>query len=263
MSEEILIKDVMSKPVTIAKSAAITEALDKMLEEGIDPLIVKNNGSVMGTISRKAIAEALGSSKLALKKPSGIAPTKIHVAKKTDEDFTSVYLDQNAEILIPLLQEYKIVVVLDQEHNLIGQVSAHDLLKVMQPKTTIENILQTAYTIRSDERVVHLRRRMIDENITKFVVADNGEILGIVTETDVARSMKAFREVVEDKYQDHRIRNLLVKDILTSPIITVEISADIKEAIDLIVLKNISSIPVMKDGKITGLLTKQALISGL
>jgi predicted transcriptional regulator len=125
MSEEILIKDVMSKPVTIAKSAAITEALDKMLEEGIDPLIVKNNGSVMGTISRKAIAEALGSSKLALKKPSGIAPTKIHVAKKTDEDFTSVYLDQNAEILIPLLQEYKIVVVLDQEHNLIGQVSAH------------------------------------------------------------------------------------------------------------------------------------------
>jgi CBS domain-containing protein len=133
----------------------------------------------------------------------------------------------------------------------------------MQPKTTIENILQTAYTIRSDERVVHLRRRMIDENITKFVVADNGEILGIVTETDVARSMKAFREVVEDKYQDHRIRNLLVKDILTSPIITVEISADIKEAIDLIVLKNISSIPVMKDGKITGLLTKQALISGL
>ncbi|MDD4300684.1 MAG: signal transduction protein, partial [Methanomicrobium sp.] len=40
MSEKLLIKDVMSKPVTIAKSAVITEALDKMLDLGVDPLIV-------------------------------------------------------------------------------------------------------------------------------------------------------------------------------------------------------------------------------
>ena len=47
MSEELVIRDIMSKPVTIAKSAAITEALDKMLAESVDPLIVVNNGSVV------------------------------------------------------------------------------------------------------------------------------------------------------------------------------------------------------------------------
>lgn len=37
MTKEVFIKDVMVKPTTIAKSATITEALDKMLAEGIDP----------------------------------------------------------------------------------------------------------------------------------------------------------------------------------------------------------------------------------
>jgi CBS domain-containing protein len=265
MSGELLIRDIMSKPVAIAKSAVITEALDKMLNEDIDPLIVTNNGGVKGTISRKSIAEALGSKKWGNKKTtsSAVPPTKVHVANQTDENFTSAYPDESAEILIPLLQQYKIVVVLDEDHNLIGQVNAQDLLKVMQPTTDIENIMQTAHTIRSDERVVHLRRRMLDEDISKFVVADNGEVLGIVTETDVAKAMKAFREVVDDKYQDHRIRNLLVKDIMSSPVLTISPDTEMSEVIDLIVNKNISSVPVVENGVIAGLITKQGLISAL
>ncbi|MEA2035245.1 MAG: CBS domain-containing protein [Euryarchaeota archaeon] len=258
MSENLLVKDVMSKAVTIAKSAAITEALDKMLDEGTDPLIVKNNGAVMGTISRKAIAETLGS-----KRNSDLSPTKIHVTNKTDEDYTSAYPDQEAEVLIPLLQEYRVVIVLDEEHHLVGKVDSTDLLRAMQPETKIEQIVQNAFTIHPDERVVHLRRRMLDKDVTKFVVTDNGRILGIVTETDVARSMKAFREVVDDKHQDHRIRNLLIKDIMTSPAITVDVDTSVSDVTDYLVNKKISSIPVTKDGRLTGLVTKQALIVAL
>ena len=258
MSENLLVKDVMSKAVTIAKSAAITEALDKMLDEGTDPLIVKNNGVVMGTISRKAIAETLGS-----KRNSDLSPTKIHVTNKTDEDYTSAYPDQEADVLIPLLQEYRVVVVLDEEHHLVGKVDSTDLLRAMQPETKIEKIVQNAFTIHPDERVVHLRRRMLDEGVTKFVVTDNGRILGIVTETDVARSMKAFREVVDDKHQDHRIRNLLIKDIMTSPAITIDVDTSVSDVTDYLINKNISSIPVTKDGRLTGLVTKEALIVAL
>jgi CBS domain-containing protein len=263
MTKKLLVRDLMSKPVTIAKSAAMTEAFEKMLDEEVDPLIVTNNGAVMGTISRKAIADTLGSSKLGLKKPSGVAPAQLHVAKKTDEDFTSVYPDENAEILIPLLQEYKLVVVLDEEHRLIGQVKGKDLLKAMQPATSLENVMQAAYTIRSDERVVHLRRRMLDEDISKFVVMDDDGILGIVTETDVARAMKAFREVVDDKYQDHRIRNLLVRDIMTTHPLTVGIDEDVKMVIALLMEKRISSVPIMKDGRLAGMVTTHSLLAAL
>ncbi|MGA2912634.1 MAG: CBS domain-containing protein [Methanoregula sp.] len=258
MTTEVFIKDVMVKPTTIAKSAKITEALDKMLAEGIDPLIAVNNNSVVGTVSRQAMAEKLGS-----KQNSGLAPTAIHVASVVEEDFTSVYPDESINVLIPLLQRYKLVVVYDNDHKLIGQVSAGDLLKKYRPDNGIEPVIEKVITIEADERVVHLRRRMLDDNITRFVVSDNNKYTGIVTETDVAIAMRKFRESIRDQHQDHRIRNLLVKDIMTSPFMSVERTADVSAVIDLMLKKNISSVPVMDNGRLFGIITRQSLVNAL
>ena len=258
MTKEVFIKDVMAKPATIAKSAKITEALDKMLEFGLDPLIAVNNGTVVGTVSRQAIAEKLGS-----KQNSSLAPTAIHVASVVEEDFTSVYPDQNTNILIPLLQKYKLVVVYDADHKLIGQVSAGDLLKKYQPDDGMESAIEKVVTIEADERVVHLRRRMLDDNINRFVVTEHEKYTGIVTETDVAIAMREFRKQVDDNHQDHRIRNLLVKDIMSAPLIFVERTTNVKDAIALMLKKNISAVPVMEKGKLSGVISRRSLVNAL
>ena len=258
MTKEVFIKDVMVKPTTISKSAKITEALDKMLAEGIDPLIAVNNNSVVGTVSRQAIAEKLGS-----KQNSTIAPTAIHVASVVEEEFTSVYPDESINVLIPLLQHYKLVVVYDGDHKLIGQVSAGDLLKKFQPENGIESAIEKVITIEADERVAHLRRRMLDDNITRFVVSDQGKYIGIVTETDVAIAMRKFREAVKDQHQDHRIRNMIVRDIMTSPLISVDTTASVSEVIDLMLKKNISSVPVLDKGRLSGIITRRSLVNAL
>ena len=258
MNEDVFVKDIMSKPVTIAKSALVTEALDKMLVEGIDPLIVTNNNTVIGTVSRQSVAEKLGS-----KKNSDISPNFIHVANVVDGEFTTVYPDQDVDVLIPLLQVYKLVVVYDEDHRLIGQVSTGDLLKVYRPAVGLEEIMEHAYTIEEDERVVHLRRRMLDDNIKRFVVTENQSISGIVTETDVAVALRKFREVVEEKHQDHRIRNLLVKDIMSFPVLSVTTDINIDDVVDVMLEKNISSIPVTNQGKLLGLVTRESLVKAL
>jgi len=142
MTEEILVKDIMCRPVTIAKSAPITDALDKMLDEGVDPLIVVNHDSVVGTVSRQSVADKLGT-----KKNSTISPTSIHVASTVEEDFTTVYLDQDLDVVIPLLQNYKLVVVYDEDHRLVGQVTTGDILRVMRPQAKLEDVLEPVYTI--------------------------------------------------------------------------------------------------------------------
>jgi CBS domain-containing protein len=258
MTKEVFIKDVMAKPTSIAKSAMITEALDKMLDEGIDPLIAVNNNSVVGTVSRQAIAEKLGS-----KQNSDLAPASIHVASVVEEDFTSVYPDESINVLIPLLQHYKLVVVYDSDHKLIGQVSAGDLLKKCRPDNGIEQVIEKVITIEAEERVVHLRRRMLDDNITRFVVSENNKYTGIVTETDVAIALRKFRESIRDQHQDHRIRNLLVKDIMSAPLISVDISANVSDVIDLMLKKNISSVPVTTNGKLFGIITRRSLVNAL
>jgi CBS domain-containing protein len=258
MTKEVFIKDVMVKPATIAKSAKITEALDKMLDEGIDPLIALNNNSVVGTVSRQAIAEKLGS-----RQNSVIAPTAIHVASAVEEDFTSVYPDESINVLVPLLQRYKLVVVYDNDHKLIGQVSAGDLLRKIQPENGLDDAIEKVVTIDAEERVVHLRRRMLDDNITRFVVTEHDKYAGIVTETDVAIAMRKFRESVTGNHQDHRIRSMLVKDIMSAPLLSIERTADVSDAIGIMLKKNISSVPVMDKGKLVGIVTRRSLVNAL
>jgi len=258
MTKEVFIKDVMVKPTTIAKSAKVTEALDKMLDHGIDPLIAVNNNTVVGTVSRQAIAEKLGA-----KQNSGIAPTAIHVANVVKEDFTSVYPDESVNVLIPLLQQYKLVVVYDSDHKLIGQVTAGDLLKKYVPDDGIASAIEKALTIDAEERVVHLRRRMLDDKISRFVVSEHEKYIGIVTETDVAVAMRKFREAVDGNHQDHRIRNLLVKDIMSAPLITVEKTATAADVVKTMLTKGISAVPVMEKGKLAGFVTRHSLVNAL
>ena len=258
MTKEVFIKDVMVKPTSIAKSAKITEALDKMLAEGIDPLIAVHNNSVIGTVSRQAIAEKLGS-----KQNAELAPAAIHVASVIEEDFTSVYPDESINVLIPLLQRYKLVVVYDADHNLIGQVGMVNLLKKVRPENVMDDVTEKAVTIEATERVVHLRRRMLDDNITRFIVTEHERFTGIVTETDVAVAMRKFRESVDDNHQDHRIRNMLVKDIMSAPLLSVERTANVSDVVDTMVKKNISSIAVLDNGKLYGMITRRSLVKAL
>lgn len=124
-------------------------------------------------------------------------------------------------------------------------------------------VMEPACTIDVDERVVHWRRRMIDDKLHRCVVTENDKVVGIVTETDVAVAMRRFREMVEDRHQDHRIRNLLVRDIMTSPVLSIDASAGIDEVVDLMLSKGISSIPVTSNGKIAGLVTRASLLKAL
>lgn len=251
----LLIKDVMSKAVSISKSAVITEALDKMLHEGIDPLIVTNNGTVAGTVTRKALAEILGK-----KRNTSISPSQIHVANAAEEDFTSAYPDEGIDVLIPLLQMHKIVVVLDEEHRLVGQVGAGELLAVMKPEVALTDVLETINAIQADDRVIHLRRKMLDGGATKFIVYENNLPVGIVTETDIAQSMRKFREEVDDKHQKHQISNLLVRDIMSAPLVSVNENEDIDTLIDTMLAKKIGAMPVSSGEKISGIVTRQGLI---
>lgn len=258
MPDQRSIRDIMVKPVTIAKSQAITEALDKMLDEGIDPLIALSGHEVVGTISRKSIADKLGS-----RQKAPVATAKIHIAGSVDANFTVVSPDQEITTLVPLLQRSKLVVVYDQNHRLVGQVGYGELLSVLQPKGSVDKVMEAAHTIGVNERVQHLQHRMVDDGISRFVVTEGNQLAGIVTETDIAVSMRRFREKVQDRHQDFHLHNLLVRAVMTSPLHTVNRNVNVSEIVDLMLKRNISSVPVTDCGRLVGMVTRQSLVNAL
>ena len=257
MKQKLTVKDVMSKPVSIAKSALIPEALSKMLNEGIDPIVVTNDRVVVGTASRRTIAEKMGS-----KKTGNITASQIRVASVTRDDFTSVYQDQDAELLVPLLQRYKIVVVWDEEHRLIGQVTKGDLLKHMSPEGSLESLLEIAPRITPDDRLVQLHRRMANNGATRFIVMDGNKSVGIVTETDIAKMLVKLKSEI-DKHFDNTLRNVTAGDIMSTPLVTMQSDTPIAKIISTMLSKNISTIPIAEGDKVIGLITRKALVNAL
>ena len=259
MTNTILVRDVMTKPVTVAKSAPVTDALEKMLDTGLDPLVVIHRDEVVGTVSRQKIVEKLGA-----RHSSEIAPSAIHVSNTIDTEFTIVYEDQELDILIPLLQnQAKLAVVYNEDNRIVGQVTYGDLLAKVVPEGELSSAAELHQVIEAGERMVHLRRRMVDEKVARYVVMADNKMIGLVTETDVAVALTKFREAVEDRHQEHQIRNILVKDIMSSPIISVEKNTAIPDVVSQMLSKNISGLPVTDNGKVVGIVTRKSLIRAL
>ena len=115
-------------------------------------------------------------------------------------------------------------------------------------------------TIGPQDRLVHARRMIFDEDIGRLPVMENNELEGIVTAKDIARSMISFRKVVPDKYKPARIRNLLVEDIMTQNVKIISEGASIEEVSTIMVENNFSGMPVIEEGNLTGVITKTDLM---
>jgi CBS domain-containing protein len=104
---------------------------------------------------------------------------------------------------------------------------------------------------------------MLDGKIDRFIVEEGDQVIGIVTETDVAKALHAFKDMVEDTRQEYRIRNLLVRDIMSAPLITVDADTDVSDVIDMMLKKGISSVPITQNGRIAGVVTRNTLVQAL
>lgn len=96
-------------------------------------------------------------------------------------------------------------------------------------------------------------------NMTKYhigclIITENDKIVGILTERDVLREMLTFDMIMKD---------VSVKDVMTKRIITVEENKNIEEAAELMSKHGIKKLPVVKAGKLVGIITATDMITNL
>jgi acetoin utilization protein AcuB len=112
-------------------------------------------------------------------------------------------------------------------------------------------------TVKPDAPVDATLKRMKEERIRRFpVVGDEGELVGIVSQTDLlyaAPSPATSLSVYEMHYLYSRIE---VSQVMTEDVITVEHDDPIEEAARLMVDHRIGGLPVMRDGNLVGIITE-------
>ena len=77
--------------------------------------------------------------------------------------------------------------------------------------TQIKDVMtKRVITVGPDDRLVHARRLMIDNDIARLVVVSSGVIMGIITAKDVAKTVIDFKKRVPEKYQHSQIGGLCI-----------------------------------------------------
>jgi CBS domain-containing protein len=106
---------------------------------------------------------------------------------------------------------------------------------------------------------------MLDRDIGRLPVVENGRLVGIVTERDVARSMRAFRDLNETPSKQYaRIYNILVSDVMTQDVKYVYMDTSLEEVKRIILAENRGGVPVLnRKDELVGMITRRSLIDHL
>lgn len=263
------IKDIMSREVVVIdKDQNIHDALKIMKKRKISRLpVINTNGNnkkeLVGIITEKDIALRLGSSRY-----GNLSPSHFHISTVMTPDPITLESGKSIGAAAKIMVENKIggIPVIDNEE-IIGMVTKTDFVKTCQGipynNMSIKERMKTdLITVNPQDRIVHARRMIIDEEIGRLPVMDMNQLEGIVTAKDIANSMISFRKVVPDKYQSARIRNLIVEDIMTQNVRKIDENASIADLSTLLLEEDFSGVPVVdEDQKPVGIITKTDIIN--
>ena len=89
---------------------------------------------------------------------------------------------------------------------------------------------------------------MAQEDASALVITTEGKAVGILTERDILK-----RIVAEDKNSIET----KVKEIMSSPLVTIAPSADLEEAAHIMFEKKIKNLPVIRENRLIGLVRLQ------
>jgi len=262
------VKDIMKEEVVhVDKDQNIQDALKLMKKHKISRLPVVNMNErhvreLVGIVTEKDIALKLGSSKY-----GNLPPSHFHVSTVMKQDPVVVESSQSIGIAAKTMIENKIggMPVL-KDCDIVGMLTKTDFLEICHGKpfnaTNISERMKTdLITVSSQDRLVHARRCLIDKEIGRLPVVEEGILEGILTAKDVAMAMISFRKIVPDKYKNARIRNLLVEDVMTQNVKTIDGSATLDDAATTMLENRFSGIPVELEGALAGIITKTDLIN--
>lgn len=252
------VEEVMSKPaIAIDKDRKLSDAMEIMNKNRISRVLVTNKGKLCGIVAEKDTAKTLGTHR-----HGKSLTTSLHVSSAMQRALTTIDRTTDAKEAAWLMVEKGILSlpVTDGE-KLVGIITATDLLKHLEhSRQKLEKVMsRQVATIAPSKRLVHARRVMLDEKISRFVVMDGEEVAGILTEKDVARAFGTFRDNAQ-KHQYTRVRNLMVSDVMTQDVKTLSSSAKVGEAAKLMLKNDFSGVPIVDGGKLVGIVTKAELV---
>jgi CBS domain-containing protein len=141
--------------------------------------------------------------------------------------------------------------------------------------TAADVMTSPVITVRPDATVKEIASLMLAHHISGLpVVSAGNEVIGIVTETDLlhkergplvpdGRLRHAFRSLHRGRDLRKKAGGLTASDLMSAPPITVDEAAPLHEIAALMVRRAINRVPVMRDGRLVGIVSRADIVQAL
>ena len=253
------VKEIMSEPVKIDKSERLGHALDQMEKNDLRRLLVTNKDKLGGVITTRQIARVLGA-----RKSLGMPASSLHVASATMDSLIKVLPDMQVDDALALMQKTGVLVVMDGE-KVMGWVRPREVLTAVKVSGTAADAMRVPLTVNPNDRLVHARRMMLDRDVGRLPVVESGRLVGIISERDIARSLRAFRDLNDTASKQYaRIYNILVSDVMTHDVQYVYVDTPLEEVKRIILEEDRGGLPVLNHREeVVGMITRRSILDYL
>ncbi|MFW6173906.1 MAG: CBS domain-containing protein [Elusimicrobiota bacterium] len=252
------VKEIMTKEIIyVDKNHDLKHVLDLMKKHDITKIPVLEDKKLFGIITDNVIAYKLGS----IRKRS-ISTSRLHASSVTEKEISTISPTTDVKKILKTVGQPgpTMLPVVDRDR-LVGVITKADLLPLVNSKKTLRNLMQTiVFSVSPEDRVIHGRRIMIDEDVARLPVVSQGKLVGIVSDFEIACAFASLKKSFSLGHQKHQLDKLLIKDVMKAPVIWTTQSVTATEAAKLMIKHNVGALPVIKDDTLVGIITRTDLL---
>lgn len=111
-------------------------------------------------------------------------------------------------------------------------------------------------TITPDATLAEAQELMAEHEVRRLPVVENGELVGIITYSDILRQIPPLRDEEEVDHAAVLLSQRTVGEVMTYSPITINPSATIQEAAERMLEYQVSGLPVVRNNKVVGIITE-------
>lgn len=276
------LNQIIKRTITVSPQTSLLSAREKLLRHNLKRLVVVDSKNhPVGIITEKDIAKTiytLGDKPIKSVKVSGFMSRNLYSVKNTATIYDCA----------KLMKKHRIssVIILDKKGLLDGLVTKTDIASVFLTHATIplkvsRIMTRKVITVMPGDSLLYTESLLISNRISRIIVQRNRVPVGIITYSDfvpaklpqwIAESadpkevQEYKRKSMMNEFQVNQMSHLLhfkAVDIMTANPITVDADEDIGVAVLLMIRNRIGGLPVVKKGKIVGIITKADIVKAV
>ena len=127
----------------------------------------------------------------------------------------------------------------------------------MSQKLRVRELMSAAVaTLREEDVLGSVDAVMSMDRIRHLPVLSEGKVVGVVSQRDLFRSALGTALALGIRRPDELMRSLTVRDIMSSPAVTVAPDAYVQEAARTMAERKIGCLPVVEEGRLVGIVTE-------